>query len=288
MTEAANDTAAKRPDWSSHVLDLDGVALRYLDSGGTGPVVLCLHGTSMTAHAWGDLAASLGDGARVIALDMRGHGASDRPATRYTIHELAGDVAKLAERLDLRAITLLGSSVGTQVAVAFAAARPERVAGLILSDPSFFVTDTEIVKYLRSHHFRRRTYPSRAEIEAFARSLPQRAGLSDAMHEIAMQGDFRQEADGSWSWAYDLGAITKVFLNLSVDQSADIAATRAPVLILNADRSNVLSAEQARRLVEAFPDATLETVTDSNHTIWGDRPAFLAERVRAFLADTAG
>ncbi|ETA52236.1 alpha/beta fold hydrolase [Ponticoccus alexandrii] len=272
------------PNWTSQIVDLDGVNIRYLDNGGTGPVLLCLHGTSMTAHAWGHLGASLRDVARVIAVDMRGHGASDRPATDYTIAEMAGDIARLAERLDLTGITLVGSSVGNQVAVSFAAAHPDRIAGLILSDPSFFVSDTEIVKYLRSHHSRLRTYPTREAAEAYATGLPQRAGLSAAMHRMAMEGDFRKEPDGRWSWAYDLAAITKVFLNLSTDQSADIAAIKAPVLILNADRSNVLSAAQADGLCAAFADARLETIKNSNHTIWGDQPEVLAERARGFLA----
>lgn len=273
------------PSWNSAIVDLDGVKIRYLDNGGTGPALICLHGTSMTAHAWGHLGASLKDAYRVIAVDMRGHGASDRPNTTYTIAELAGDIARLAEKLNLKDITLIGSSVGNQVAVSFAAANPDRVAGMILSDPSFFVSDTEIVKYLRSHHTRRRNYPTRAEAEAFARALPQRAGLSDQMHRLAMEGDFRQEADGSWSWAYDLLAITKLFFNLSTDQAADIAAIKVPVLVLNADRSNVLSGNQAEQLTRAFPNARLEVVADSNHTIWGDQPVVLASQARAFLRD---
>lgn len=280
-----DDSLHIEPNWKSDIVDLDGVKIRYLDNGGTGPVLICLHGTSMTAHAWGHLGASLKDEFRVIAVDMRGHGASDRPNSTYTIAELAGDIAKLAEKLDLKGITLLGSSVGNQVAVSFAAANPDRVAGMILSDPSFFVADAEIVKYLRSHHTRRRNYPTRTEAEAFARGLPQRAGLSDQMHRLAMQGDFRQEADGSWSWAYDLLAITKLFFNLSTDQSADIAAIKVPVLVLNADRSNVLSGNQAEELTRAFPNARLEVVSNSNHTIWGDQPVHLANTAGAFLGD---
>ncbi|MCW5719674.1 MAG: alpha/beta hydrolase [Devosia sp.] len=273
------------PNWTSHIADLDGVKIRYLDNGGTGPALVCLHGTSMTAHAWGHLAASLRDSYRVIAVDMRGHGASDRPNSTYAIKELAEDIGKLAAKLDLKGITLVGSSVGNQVAVSFAAANPDRIAGLVLSDPSFFVSDGEIVKYLRSHHTRRRNYPTLAEAEAFARALPQRSGLSDELHSLANQGDFREEADGSWSWAYDLPAITKVFLNLSTDQSADIAAIKVPVLVLNADRSNVLSANQAEELTAKFPNATREMVQNSNHTIWGDQPDYLAQRTRAFLKD---
>ncbi|WP_269932926.1 alpha/beta fold hydrolase [Aminobacter sp. HY435] len=273
------------PNWKSATVDLDGVKIRYLDNGGTGPVLICLHGTSMTAHAWGHLGSTLKDQFRVIAVDMRGHGASDRPNTTYTIAELAGDIARLAESLDLKGITLMGSSVGNQVAVSFAASNPDRVAGMILSDPSFFVSDAEIVKYLRSHHTRRRNYPTRAEAEAFARALPQRAGLSDQMHGLAMQGDFRQEDDGSWSWAYDLLAITKLFFNLSTDQSGDISAIHVPVLVLNADRSNVLSGNQAEELTRAFSNARLEVVSNSNHTIWGDQPVLLANTARAFLRD---
>lgn len=273
------------PNWTSHIANLDGVNIRYLDNGGTGPVLVCLHGTSMTAHAWGHLAASLRDEYRVIAVDMRGHGASDRPNSTYTIKEMAEDIGKLAGKLDLTGITVVGSSVGNQVAVSFAAANPERIAGLVLSDPSFFVSDGEIVKYLRSHHTRRRNYPTLAEAQAFARALPQRSGLSAEMHRLANEGDFREEADGSWSWAYDLPAITKVFLNLSTDQSADVAAITAPVLVLNADRSNVLSANQAEELAAKFANATLEVVKDSNHTIWGDQPDYLAKRTLAFLKE---
>lgn len=274
------------PNWTSHKVDLEGVTIRYLDNGGTGPVLLCLHGTSMTAHAWGHLAARLRDVARVIAVDMRGHGASDRPNTSYSIAEMAGDIARLVEALDLGGVTLIGSSVGNQVAVSYAAACPDRVAGLILSDPSFFCSDSEIVKYLRSHHSRRRNYATRAEAEAYAMALPQRSGLSEAMHRMAMEGDFRREADGSWSWAYDLAAITKVFLNLSTDQSADVKAITAPVLVLNAERSNVLSGNQAQELTADFANARLELIADSNHTIWGDKPEVLAKKVRAFLAET--
>jgi len=271
------------PAWTSHFADVNGVKLHYLDTG-SGPVLLCLHGTSMTAHCWGHLAASLRDSFRVIALDMRGHGRSDRPDTSYTVAEMAGDVGALLRQLGLKDVTIVGSSVGTQVAASVAASNPDLVAGLILSDPSFFVTDTEIVKYLRSHHTRKRNYATRAEAEAYVRALPQRSGLKPGLHDLAEQGDFRHESDGSWSWAYDLGAITRVFLNLSVDQTADMAAVKCPVLILNADRSNVLDGDKAKALLTKFKNARLVPISDSNHTIWGDQPEKLAQLSREFMA----
>ena len=271
------------PQWASKTVQAGGLTFHYLDTETHGPVLFCLHGTSMSSACWGHLATRLRPDFRVIALDMRGHGQSDRPDSSYSIAELAHDVAGVVQALGLAQVHLIGSSVGNQVAVTYAAAHPDRVAGLVLSDPSFYVSDTEIVKYLRSHHTRKRRYSTRAEAEAYCRSLPQRAGLSRDMNAMAMQGDFRRNPDGSYTWAYDLGAITKVFLGLSADQSDDIARVRAPVLILNADRSNVLGAEQAAKLTTDFADARLIMVPDSNHTIWGDQPEFLAARVREFL-----
>lgn len=276
-------TAQIDPQWVNGTVDLDGLTLHYRDTATSGPVLLCLHGTSMSSACWGHLAARLRSEARVIGLDMRGHGKSDRPATSYSMKEMGEDVAGVVRALDLGQVFLIGSSVGNQVAVSFAAAHPEMVAGLILSDPSFFVSDAEIVKYLRSHHTRKRSYATRQEAEEYCMALPQRAGLCPEMHRLAMQGDFRTEPDGSTAWAYDLSAITKVFLNLSTDQSGDVACITAPVLILNADRSNVLGADQARKLAADFADAELVEIKDSNHTIWGDQPEVLAGHVHDFL-----
>lgn len=272
------------PQWRSTFVETGSVRLHALETG-SGPTLLCLHGTSMSAHCWGHLAASLRDGRKVIALDMRGHGRSDRPPTDYTVAELAGDVIAAIETLGAGPAAIIGSSVGTQVAVSVSATRPDLVSGLILSDPSFFVGDAEVLRYLRSHHFRPRRFGTSSEAEAFCRALPQRSGLRPELHRFAMQGDFREHPDSGWQWAYDLAAITKVFLNLGIDQSSQFGRVRAPVLILNAEKSNVLSADQALNLVSAFPNARLVTAMGSNHTIWGDSPDFLATQTRRFLED---
>jgi len=74
---------------------------------------------------------------RAVAIDLRGHGESD-PAEDgdYSIRGLAGDVEAVVDQLGLRRFVLAGHSLGSTVAIDYAARHPERVAGLLLVDPS--------------------------------------------------------------------------------------------------------------------------------------------------------
>lgn len=262
------------------------IDLHYLEWGAGPRTLVCLHGTSMQAHGWTRLASDLLGDHRIIALNMRGHGRSARPKGKYDIPTYAEDLKAFGDALGLKHFYIVGSSVGTQVATAFAARYPAYAAGLVLSDPSLAIKPPAIDYYVKLHRTRPRTFATFAEAEAFARALPQRAGFSDAMHKATVAGDFVQRPDGSWEWCYDLEAILDTFRNLAIDQTADIRAVKCPVLILQAASSHVLSAQDATRLGTLFADARVVPVENSSHTIWGDRPDLLSRLTREFIADS--
>jgi pimeloyl-ACP methyl ester carboxylesterase len=73
---------------------------------------------------------------RAIALDIRGHGRSDPPKDGdYSLTGMAADIGAVVEKLNLKKIVLVGHSMGGGVALAYAGAHPDRVAGLLLLDP---------------------------------------------------------------------------------------------------------------------------------------------------------
>ncbi len=100
--------------------------------------ILLIHGLASAARIW-DLTAPLlaSSGHRVVALDQRGHGESDKPDTGYTFEEIVADDYALAEQLRLERPVVVGHSWGGSVVVQYAATHPEDVRGVVLVDGGF-------------------------------------------------------------------------------------------------------------------------------------------------------
>ncbi len=118
--------------------NVGGVALHYQQAG-AGPDVVLLHAVTANMAVW--LASGLMDALardyRVTAYDLRGHGLSAAPPTGYTSADMAEDFRGLHDALGLGPAYLVGHSFGGVVAMHAAATYPDRVLGLILSDPYF-------------------------------------------------------------------------------------------------------------------------------------------------------
>ena len=102
------------------VISANGVTLHYLEAG-TGEPLLLLHGLGSCAHDWEFQIPVLANYFRVIALDLHGHGLSQSSPAPYDIADLAIDVAKLCEILNLQRPHLVGFSLGGMIAFDIAA-----------------------------------------------------------------------------------------------------------------------------------------------------------------------
>src|SRR3954447_23770406 len=112
----------------------DGIRLQYLESGVGQPLVM-IPGWSQTAEQFKFQIEGLSDRYRVIAVDMRGHGESSKPAYGYRIARLSKDVHELLTALDLHEVALLGHSMGASVIWSYYDLfGPERLAKLIIVD----------------------------------------------------------------------------------------------------------------------------------------------------------
>jgi pimeloyl-ACP methyl ester carboxylesterase len=118
------------------ILDRDGVRLACTDFGGDGPAALLLHGLAGDAREWEGTAAWLTESARVLALDTRGHGDSERRPEDVSTAARVADVITAIEQLQLEPVILIGQSLGGVTAMLVAAERPELVRALIVADAS--------------------------------------------------------------------------------------------------------------------------------------------------------
>ncbi|MFJ9642182.1 alpha/beta fold hydrolase [Streptomyces sp. NPDC101206] len=93
----------------------DGVRLAYRDSGGAGVPLVMLHGWGQTQEMFRHQFGALPPGRRVVTVDFRGHGRSDKPHHGYRIARLARDVLDLVDQLGLDTFDALGWSMGASV-----------------------------------------------------------------------------------------------------------------------------------------------------------------------------
>ena len=112
----------------------DGYRLHYLEAG-TGKPLVMIPGWSQTAAQFKHQIEGLSDRYRVIAIDMRGHGESDKPTHGYRIHRLSKDVHEFLVGNNLNNVTLAGHSMGCSVIWGYwELFGKERVSKLVLID----------------------------------------------------------------------------------------------------------------------------------------------------------
>jgi pimeloyl-ACP methyl ester carboxylesterase len=113
----------------------NGIRLHYLDYQGTGPTLLLMPGLTANAHSFDGLVAKgLAAAVRLLAVDLRGRGLSDKPETGYTLAEHATDIIGLLDQLGLDKVILGGHSYGGLLGMYMADRYPERVEKLLVID----------------------------------------------------------------------------------------------------------------------------------------------------------
>ncbi len=112
-------------------IGIDGRRIGFDDSGGAGAPLVLLHGFPLDRTVWDPQMPALA-GTRVIRVDLRGCGESERSDGPALMEALAGDVAGVLDALRVERAALAGHSIGGYVALAFFRMYEERVAGLAL------------------------------------------------------------------------------------------------------------------------------------------------------------
>jgi pimeloyl-ACP methyl ester carboxylesterase len=124
--------AVEYVDFDGHRI---GVVDRRPDPGvpGAGPTVLMVHGIASDGSTWLPVQTALaGLGVRSVAMDLLGHGTSDKPRSGYTLEKFSASIGAVRAAYDLPVVTLAGHSFGGALAMYHAHHHPEAVSGLVL------------------------------------------------------------------------------------------------------------------------------------------------------------
>jgi len=135
--------------FSAAYADAGGIQTRYVEAG-SGRAVILLHGRGGHLENWSKNIIPLSRRFHVVALDMVGHGFSDKPQMDYTISAYASHVGAFLSALSLRSASIVGQSLGGWVAAWLAICRPELVQKLVLVNCNGFrPIPADIVKKIR-------------------------------------------------------------------------------------------------------------------------------------------
>ena len=156
----------------------DGLNLAY-QSFGEGLPVLCIHGFASSGKVnWIDtgwVETLTGAGYRVITLDNRGHGDSDKPydPERYYPHDMASDAVALLDHLGIERSAILGYSMGARIGAFLAYEHPDRVACAILGGMGMNLVNglsdgNDIIAGLRAPSLAGLTHPTARQFRIFA------------------------------------------------------------------------------------------------------------------------
>lgn len=123
------------PDFANKYVTVNGVGIHYVE-GGTGMPLICLPGWPQTWYSYHPVAIELSKVYRVIIVDIRGMGSSEKPESGYDKKTMARDIAELVQHLGLEKVNIMGHDIGGMVAMSFAFNHPEFTEKLIVLDGS--------------------------------------------------------------------------------------------------------------------------------------------------------
>ncbi len=255
-----------------------GNRLHYVDYGGSGQPLICLHGVTGSAWTWYAVATGLTEYRRVLALDFRGFGDSQWSASAdYRTSDHVADLGALVGTLGTERVDLMGSSWGALVAIEYAAECPQNVGRLVVVDvePSFEQGETDLFP-------RPVSYNSATEVQAAEAQRHPHA--SEEMTAVMAATGYMPTTGGVLAPKHDPFFFERWPFR-SDDHWDQLGRIEAPTLFLHAGNSFVRGDVMSEMTARVSESSYVE-VAQSSHVMPVDNPQGLVAAVRPFLATT--
>jgi len=250
---------------------------------GSGAPLVLLNGGMMTISSWDEIARALAASFTVIRCDFRGQLRSPGPAPADLSGHCA-DLAVLLDHLGVERAHLVGTSFGGEVAIEFAATRPERTASLVAAT----VTDVASPEF-RAGGARLRQACAAVVAGGDARMLwdtmtpvfysPEWLGRHKA--ELAI----RREQFVTFPTALFDGIVALLVALDSLDLTALLPRIVCPTLIVMAGEDRVMAPEGGRALVAGIRGARIAVVEGSGHALVAEQPGRFSALCLEFITD---
>ena len=289
-------SAAATP--KSHFLTIpfpgtQGIGIHYLEAPGRGDAsFVLLHGFTLNAFTWNQLAGPLAERGRVVAYDQIPYGLSAKVKRGdwnaqhpYAKEAAVAQLFAVLDELGIERAHLIGNSSGGTLALEAALSRPDRVESLILiapwvyaQRPTFPAVVTELPQMRRLSLL-------------IGRILGEHTLLNLSYHDLERITEERRQLAlihtrmANWDLAW--GELMVRSLSTPVDVGERLAQVRQPTLVVTGDQDRLVPVEDTRRVAAGLPNAELVVLPGCGHAPQEECPAAFLDAVNAWLAGLA-
>jgi pimeloyl-ACP methyl ester carboxylesterase len=265
-------------------VDNNGLRLHYLDYGRADlPPMLLLHGMRDSALSWDIFARAMSDEYRVLSLDSRGHGDSDRAGPNgYRFDDYITDVEALADHLSLSDMIIVGHSAGGRYAWSYAVKHPQRVRALVIVDIDPDPYNPQTARDLRASIAEPESWPTEDDFIAYFKTRRVHTP-EDALRKQVLAISSRTP-EGGYAWKADIRIVTEYE---RPDLWESWGRISCPVLLVRGRQSTLLTHETAVKMRAALPSSQmrLAELEGGGHWFYQDFPEAFEITVRWFLDD---
>lgn len=277
----------------SHFVQTNGIRLHYLDHPGDGPTVLLMPGLTANARSFDGLVkAGLVPKLRVLALDLRGRGLSDKPATDYSMAAHGADVMGLLDALGLEQVILGGHSFGGLLTYYLAAHHPERFSRCVVLDAPAKVNPRVMEQIKPSLDRLGMTVASWEVYLERVKAMPYYRGWWDETIEGFYRSDVVDNPDGSVqsrSQREHMAAAAEA--TTMIDWPSTVSQIPHPLLLLRATAPfgpegypPILSREDAEFTVNHIPNGRLFDIKGNHITfLFGESAKLTVAAILSFI-----
>jgi len=278
-------------DTDSQTIEINGLQVHYKEAGEPcAPLMLLLHGFGASEFSWREVMQPLAENFHVIAYDRPAFGLTERPLpgdwgfqpNPYGEEANVALVIGLMDAFDADQAVLVGNSAGGRIALAVAAAYPERVSNLILVDSvgasgsSFSWTNliTQIPQVRELGHYAFRSIPSTGADSIYAAWYDPALVTEDiiAGYKVPLQVENWDRALFEFQRASKRPDLTEALSQLPV-----------PALVISGEDDRIVPPETAVQLAELLPNSELVLIPECGHLPHEECPAEFLEAIEQFL-----
>ncbi len=267
----------------SREVDVAGTSVHYLDWGTPGnPGLVFVHGGAAHAHWWSFLGPFFTARWHVVALDLSGHGDSDRRDS-YSHWAWSDEVMAVADDAGFPGPpVVVGHSLGGMVTIMTAARHGDRLAGAVIVDSPVRRPDPESEEGQRGRAFRSPgVYPDLETALAHFRLIPEQPCDNDFIVDHVARHSLRN-TEGGWTWKFD----PNLFRHTLVPLRDQLRSVRCRVALLRGDLSVVVPPDTADYMYELMGrNAPVVSIPEAHHHLILDQPLGFVASLRTLLAD---